>query len=376
MRFKEVIGQQKLKSDLIRAVLADKISHAQLFGGQAGFGTLPLALAYIQFLFCEQKQTDDSCGECSSCQKVEKLQHPDLHFAFPIVPNENSNKPSISDDFISDWREQIRENPYFNLVDWIKKIDVKERKAVIKVDESKEILRKLSLKSFEGSYKIMLIWNPEEMNPACSNKLLKILEEPPAQTLFLLGSDKPDNLLLTIQSRTQKIRIPKIELALLSKYLQEKNQLTSVQADSIASFAEGNLLLAKEFMEASVNQSIYVDLFMVLMRVCYKKDVIAMMDWAEKISVEGKETQKLFLIYALHMFRQSNISNYIGESMMRVSQEEEEFLVKFAPFISGNNIREFISTFDNAYYHLERNANSKILFTQLCFQVMRFIHQA
>jgi len=192
----------------------------------------------------------------------------------------------------------------------------------------------------------------------------------------LLVSDKPDNLLLTIQSRTQKIRVPKIELALLSLYLQEKNQLTSVQADSIASFAEGNLLLAKEFMEASVNQSIYVDLFMVLMRVCYKKDVIAMMDWAEKISVEGKETQKLFLIYALHMFRQSNISNYIGESMMRVSREEEEFLVKFAPFISGNNIREFISTFDDAYYHLERNANSKILFTQLCFQVMRFIHQA
>lgn len=186
MRFKEVIGQQKLKSDLIRAALADKISHAQLFSGQAGYGTLPLALAYTQFLFCKQKQKDDSCGECASCQKVEKLQHPDLHFVFPIVPNDNSNKPSISDDFISDWREQIRENPYFNLVDWTKKIDVKERKAVIRVDESKEILRKLSLKSFEGSYKIMLIWNPEEMNTACSNKLLKILEEPPAQTLFLL----------------------------------------------------------------------------------------------------------------------------------------------------------------------------------------------
>ncbi len=376
MRFKEVIGQEILKKDLINAILADKVSHALLFGGKAGFGTLPLALAYAQFLFCKNKSSDDSCGECSSCIKVQKLQHPDLHFVFPVVPNEKNSKESTSDDFIEAWREQISSNPYFNLGEWIQKIDVKERNALIRAEESKEILRKLSLKSFEGGYKIMLIWNPEEMNVTCANKLLKIIEEPPPKTLFLLVSDNPERLLLTIQSRTQKIRVPKIEIQTLSLFLQEQKQLSAIQADSLASFSEGDLLKAQEFLDAEVLQSIYVELFMQLMRVCYKKDVLAMMDWADKIAHEGKETQKLFLVYALHMFRQSIVSNYVGESMLRVSEEEEAFLIKFAPFISGNNIREFISTFDAAHFHLERNANAKILFTQLCFQVMRYIHQA
>jgi DNA polymerase III subunit delta' len=376
VRFRDVIGQEILKKSLLNAVLEDKVSHAQLFSGKAGYGTLPLALAYSQFLFCENKKADDSCGECLSCIKVEKLQHPDLHFVFPVVPQEKNSKQATSDDFIDDWREQISSNPYFNLGDWTKKIDVKERNALIRTEESKEILRKLSLKSFEGGYKIMLLWNPEEMNATCSNKLLKILEEPPPRTLFLLVSDNPDKLLLTIQSRIQKICVPKIESQILSFFLQEKKMLTAIQADSLASLSEGDLIKVQEFLDADIFQSIYVDFFMQLMRVCYKKDVLAMMDWSEKISIEGKETQKLFLIYALHMFRQSIMSNYIGESMMRVSEEEKVFLDKFAPFISGNNIREFIRTFDDAHYNLERNANSKILFTQLCFQVMRFIHQA
>lgn len=376
MKFKDVVGHEILKKDLINAVSADKVSHALLFRGKAGFGTLPLALAYAQYLFCQNKKIEDSCGECSSCIKVQKLQHPDLHFVFPVVPQEKNSKQAISDDFIEDWREQISSNPYFNLVDWTKKIDVKERNALIRAEESKEILRKLSLKSFEGGYKIMLLWYPEEMNGTCANKLLKILEEPPPKTLFLLVSDNPERLLLTIQSRTQKVRVPKIEIQTLSLFLQSQNNLTVIQADSLASFSEGDLLKAQELLDAEVLQSIYVELFMQLMRVCYKKDVLAMMDWSEKIALEGRETQKLFLVYALHMFRQSIISNFIGESMLRVSEEEEAFLIKFAPFISGNNIREFISTFDAAHYQLERNANSKILFTQLCFQVMRFIHQA
>jgi DNA polymerase-3 subunit delta' len=222
----------------------------------------------------------------------------------------------------------------------------------------------------------MIIWQPEEMNADCANKLLKILEEPPAKTIFLLVSEDASKLMVTIQSRTQLVRIPRISDEALSAYLQQKMQLPAVQADSFAAFAEGSLLAAYQFLEANDNQDQQREQFIQLMRVCYKKDVLAMMDWAESIGNIGKERQKLFLQYALHMLRQSLLTNYMGDILTKVSKEEAAFLDKFAPFISGNNIREFMETFDDAYYHLDRNANARILFTQLCFQTMRYIHQA
>ena len=372
VQFNKVIGQKGLKADLIREINSEKISHAQLFGGKQGYGGLAMALAFTQYLFCTDRGTEDSCGKCASCIKVQDLQHPDLHFVFPVV----QGIAKTSSFFLKDWRQQIKENPYFNLFNWTSRIDSKERKPIISVEESKDILRKLSLKSFEGGYKVMIIWLPEEMNADCSNKLLKILEEPPVNTLFLLVSENPDNLIITIRSRTQFLRIPKIQLEDLSNFLKANFSLNAIQADYISSFAEGDLLRALEFIDTSAEKDLYRDKFIQMMRVSYKKDVLGMLDWAEAISAEGKERHKLYLVYSLHMFRQSILNNYIGENMMRVSEEEEKFLKNFAPFISGNNIQDFMKTFDDAYYHIDRNANSKILFTQLCFQTMRFIHQA
>ena len=222
----------------------------------------------------------------------------------------------------------------------------------------------------------MIIWQPEEMNADCANKLLKILEEPPVKTIFLLVTEDANKLMVTIQSRTQLIRVPKIENIALANYLQATKQQNPTNAEAIAAFADGSLLSALAYLETSENQDQQRQDFIQLMRVCYKKEVLGMMDWAEYLASIGKERQKLFIQYSLHMLRQSLLTNYMGQTLTKVSDEEAIFLEKFAPFISGNNIREFMQSLDEAYYQIDRNANARILFTQLCFQTMRYIHQA
>ncbi|MEY3967156.1 MAG: hypothetical protein RL137_56 [Bacteroidota bacterium] len=372
MQFQQIIGQTQLKQELIRAINSDKIAHAQLLQGPAGYGGLPLALAFSQYLFCTARQPEDSCGICAACLKVQQLQHPDLHFVYPVVQSIGKT----SDLFLADWRTQIEQAPYFDLFQWTERIDNKLRKPIIGTEESKDIIRKLSLKGYEGGYKVMIIWQPEEMNTDCANKLLKILEEPPARTLFLLVSEDASKLMITIQSRTQLIRVPKIKTEDLSAYLQQAKSQSRTNADAVAAFADGSVLAAMAYLETSEDQDQQREQFIQLMRVCYKKEVLAMMNWADDISGIGKERQKLFIQYALHMMRQSLLTNYMGDVLTKVSDEEAAFLEKFAPFISGNNIREFISTFNAAYYQIDRNANARILFTQLCFQTMRYIHQA
>lgn len=371
MRFSEVIGQELIKSKLIDEVNNNKVSHAQLLLGKAGFGGLPLALSFAQFLFCKDRGHDDSCGKCASCVKMEKLQHPDLHFVFPTVQSVSKT----SSPLLTDWREQIREFPYFNLNNWSEKIDPKSRKAIISVHESDEIIKKLSLHAFEGGYKVMIIWMPEEMNISSANKLLKILEEPPNKTIFLLVGEDQEKLLQTIISRTQIIRVPRVSFEKVRAFLLDKGA-DGVSAESIAGRAEGDLRVARAELNENTAQDEQRELFIDMMRVCYKKNVIDMISWAEQAASLGKERQKQYLNYAVHMFRQSILKNYTEDQLTRVSGEEEKFLVNFSRFITGNNIQDFSNSFNDAVYHIDRNANPKILFTQLCFQVMRYIHNA
>jgi DNA polymerase-3 subunit delta' len=372
MQFSQVIGHEALKSHLIREVNSGKVSHAQLFLGKPGYGTLPMALAFVQYLFCENRQTTDSCGKCASCQKTAALQHPDLHFAFPVVLSIDK----LSDAFIVQWREQIAEQPYFDLNQWTKRIDPKERKPTIGTDQSQEIIKKLVLKSYEGGYKVMLIWMAEEMNATCANKLLKILEEPPEKTLIVLVGESSDKLLQTIKSRTQLVKIPRPQTDDVISYLRMTKGAITPTIDSAIARAEGDLIELNLMLAEDADQQGDRDDFMQLMRVCYKKDVIQMMDWADKMGGSSKERQKQFLIYALHMFRQSLMKNYTDDQLTRVSKEENDFLNKFAPFITGNNIQDFTAAFNKAHYHIDRNANSRLLFTVLCFNVMRYIHKA
>lgn len=372
MLFSEVIGQSELKSQLIHEVIVDKISHAQLFVGKSGHGTLPLTLAFIQFIMCENRQESDSCGTCPSCQKNQKQQHPDVHFSFPTVQAISKTATPL----LGDWREQLAETAYFDLNSWIKKSDDKERKPIISVHESQEIIKKLSLRSYEGGYKIMVIWQPEEMNVSCANKLLKILEEPPARTLFILVAESHEKMLQTILSRAQTVLVPRLKLEEITGNLVEQKKLGRDFAESIAARSEGDLIEAIEIAGHGEEKNENYLQFTQLMRVCYKKNVIDMMDWGDSISSRSKEGQKEFLKYALHMFRQSILRNYTEDHLTRVSQDEDGFLGNFSKFITGNNIQDFFKSFNDAHYYLDRNANSKILFTNLCFQVMRFIHAA
>lgn len=372
MLFKDIIGQQELKKHLIKEVQEDRISHAQLFLGNAGFGGLALALGFVQYLFCNNKNDIDSCGECPSCRKVLELQHPDIHFSFPVVQAIEKR----SDFFLKEWRKKIKSNPYFSLNEWTNFIDEKGRKPIIGTEESHEIIKKLSLKSFEGGYKVMIIWMAEEMNVTCANKLLKILEEPPQNTLFILLSESHDAMLQTILSRTQIVKVPTILVDDLSSYLNKNFDISSGDALSVSAQAEGNFIEARNLLSDQEEKNINRELFIKLMRVCYKKNVLEMMEWSDEISSFGKEKQKIFLKYCLHMFRQSILKNYTQNLLTKTSKEEDDFLKNFARFISGNNISEFMQNFNDAHYHIDRNANPKILFTELCFQTMRFIHKA
>lgn len=372
MQFSNVIGHHDLKRHLIDEINNNKVSHAQLFLGKPGFGPLPLALSFVQYLFCENKTATDSCGECHSCKKVSKLQHPDLHFSFPTVQAISK----ISNPLLQDWRDLINETPYFDLTTWVKKTDSKERKPIISVHESEEIIKKLSLKSFEGGHKVMIIWMADQMNPQCANKLLKIIEEPPEKTLFILVAESQDKMLQTTLSRTQIVTVPRISIEDLSSFLQQKFKINSNNADSVASQVDGDVLEASHHIEGHVDGENNRELFIQLMRVCYKKSVLDMLDWADEIAKSNRNKQQAFLTYALHMFRQSMLSNYTENHLTRVSDEEEQFLSNFSKFITGNNVFKLMETFNDAHYHLERNANPKILFTNLCFQVMRYIHVA
>lgn len=372
MKFSQVVGHQEVKEHLAESVNSGKLSHAQLFAGKLGFGGLPLALAFTQYLFCEAKSANDSCGECPSCRKMSKLEHPDLHFSFPTVQTISKT----SNPLIPEWREQVLFDPVFDLNDWTRRMDKKERKPIIGTEESQEIIRKLSLRSYEGGYKVMIIWKAEEMNSTCSNKLLKILEEPPAKTLFILITEEPDSILTTIRSRTQIVKLGSPDLDSVMDYLTQNYKIGRDTAESLAARSNGDLVLAKQLAENSEQGNANRELFIQLMRVCYKKNVIEMVRWSEEMGSTSKMNQKDFLLYALHLFRQSMLKNYTGDLLTRVSEEESQFLEKFSRFITGNNIHDFQDKFSKAHYYLERNANSELLFTDLCFHVMRYIHAA
>jgi DNA polymerase-3 subunit delta' len=365
MLFKEIIGQQAVKERLQRSVMEKRISHAQLFLGPQGSGSLALAVAYAQYISCANKQHEDSCGQCSSCIKYNKLIHPDLHFVYPIAL---SKDVKISSDKLKEWRETFLENPYITLFNWFEKLDAENKQAVISKDESEEILRKLSLTSYEAEYKIMIIWQPEKMNPAAANKLLKILEEPPEKTLFLLVCEADDQLLRTIVSRTQLIKINKISDNDLINALINLHELSPDLAEKTAALADGSYAEALSLISENENAAQNLVSFQKLMRASLKFDPKAVMIWIDEVSAAGRERQKNFLNYALHIMRESLILNYGDASLVKLGQDEQEFVKKFSPFIHKNNIDAFVSELNKAHFHMERNANVKILFMDLAFK--------
>ncbi|MBL7884070.1 MAG: DNA polymerase III subunit delta' [Bacteroidia bacterium] len=371
MLFKEIIGQKAIKDRLIHSVSEGRISHAQLFLGPEGSGSLAIAIAYAQFISCKNKQEADSCGTCSSCVKYSKLVHPDLHFAYPIALSKENR---TSTNVIAEFREAFLDNPYLTLFNWFELLGAENKQAVIGVEESAEILRKLSLTTYEAEYKVMIIWQAEKMNQAAANKLLKILEEPPDKTLFLLVCESEEQLLRTIVSRTQLIKVPKISDTDLTQALVGNHGLSAEDAENTAHLADGNYAEALLLINENENAAQNLLSFQKLMRASLKFDAKAVLTWIDEISKAGRERQKNFIQYALHIIRESLIVNYGDASLTKLGKEEQEFVKKFAPFIHVNNIEKFSEELDKAYYHMERNANSKILFMDLAFKFNEYLN--
>lgn len=380
MQFRDIIGQETEKNQLRTAVREGRIAHAQLFAGPAGVGKLALAIAYAQYLACPHRTEEDSCGVCPTCLQYAKLQHPDLHFAFPIV---KSDEGDTCDAFAEKWRGIVSEHKYFDLDDWYRVMGVETKQGMIYEKESSEILRKLSLKSFSGGYKIMIIWQPEKMNTTCANKLLKLLEEPPTMTLFLLVSEAPEQLLSTIISRTQEVRVPRLSEEEIAHGLQnEYTWLGQEEAHNIAHMANGSYLAALKMMNETEENQGYFDDFVALMRnawlVGQKKNYDALLklrQWSQDMadSKVGREKQKAFLQYAQRQVRENYIYNLHHPEMNYQTQREQEFSTKFAPFIHDGNVEKMMEELSKAEQQITQNGNAKIIFFDLCLQMIVMI---
>lgn len=370
--FSSVVGQKGIIEKLRNAILEKKVPHAQLFYGKLGNGGLALAHAYVKYLFCLNRLDLESCNQCSNCKRINEFKHPDVHLIFPMV----QGLAKTSSPYISEWRDLTSKNMYFSLSDWIEKIDERGRKPIISVEESREILQKMTLKSYEGGFKVVFIWMAETMNMESSNKLLKLIEEPPEKTKFILICENKEQLLPTILSRTQQVYVPRVEDTEIVSHLMEVKKYSEEQANTIVSLLQGDLTqLSDHRLSIEVN-ALHLQRFSSMMRVCFKKDVHSMLDWAAEISSETREKQKQYLEYCLRLCRESIRSNYLGVEYMHASEQEKIFLEKFSPYICEKNVLDFMHLFDTSFYHIDRNVNVEILFTQICFQTMRYIHKA
>jgi DNA polymerase III subunit delta' len=368
MLFEEIIGLSDIKDTLLASVRNGHIAHAQLFLGNAGSANLALALAYSQYLNCENPQAHDACGTCAACYKTHKLIHPDLHFVFPVNKTKNiKEEHPRSVHFLADWRKFISENPYQSLSDWMNFIEAESKQALISVHEARDVVQQLSLKTFEGKYKIMLIWQPEILNLASANALLKILEEPPPQTVFLLVCNAAENLLSTILSRTQLINIPDFSDEEIVQNLVSQFGFESAQARKISLLADGNMHLALQLAKGTPDENF--DFFAKWMRKCFGYKIAELLEDAENFQKMNKDEQKSLLLYSLDIFRNCLLATAGGNSLVKLPENLRIFVEKLALQLNANRIEMLYQSFNESIYHLERNANPKILFFELSLQI-------
>lgn len=374
MNFSQIPGQQEIKIKLLRSVKEERVSHAQLFAGPEGCGSMALALAFARYISCENRTVSDSCGTCKSCVKYDKLIHPDLHFVFPVIKGKKATDP-VSDNYLEEWREFVKKSPYFNLNNWMDSIEVGNAQGMIFASEAAEIIKKLSLKTFESDFKIMIIWLPEKMHQATANKLLKLIEEPPEKTLFLLVSEEPDKVIPTILSRCQLVKIPSFKTNDIEKYLLVRFNLTAEKAADISRVSNGNITRAIELCENEESNLANLERFKSLMRFAWKRDIISLINWSEEVASTGREAQKNFISFSLRLLRE-NLMLTLGQlknSLVYLTGAEAEFSGKFHPSVNQNNIYQLNEELNMVYSHIEANGNAKIIFLDLALKVTKLI---
>jgi len=375
MFFSEIIGQNEVKKRLVHSVSENRVSHAQLFLGSEGSGALALAVAYTQYILCKSRREGEACGSCASCIKNNKLVHPDVHFVYPIAIKKGSVEKST--DVVSEWREAFLANPYLNLSDWFSCMDAENKQPIIGVEESAEILRKLALTTYEGEFKVMIIWMPEKMHTSAANKLLKILEEPPDKTLFILVSENEEALLRTIYSRTQLIKVTRIGDEDIKKALMERNQFPDTDAARIAYLADGNFNAALRLTGENPEENPNLQRFREWIRMVFKADVVAIISWVEEIanSKVGRENQKAFLLYGINIIRECLVGMYGDKKLLRVGGEELDFVEKLSTRLNGNTCKELADEMNEAIIHIERNGSGKLIFTDLSLKCMKTVRK-
>jgi len=381
MLFREIVGQEHIKNHLTTSASNGRIPHAQLFVGAEGTGVLLTAIAYAQYILCNNAGSENQGGNDSCNLKFVNFSHPDLHFIYPTVTTEEVKSKPKSLDFLTIWREFLQQNPYGSLFDWYEKLGVGNKQGEIRVEDASEILKSLSLKSYEGGYKIMIIWMADKMNIAASNKLLKLLEEPTDKTVFILITENEEDLIQTIRSRCQVIHFAGLSEGAIASHLMEYGNIEDKKAHKIAHKAQGNYNKALQFCNEINEDAPFEEWFVTWVRAAFraKGNAAAIQDligWSEQIASLGRETQKKFLHFCIEMFRQALLQNYQAEKMVYFESAVPGFTFeKFAPFITGNNITEIYKELSDAIYHIERNGNAKIILTDLSIKLTRLIHK-
>lgn len=364
MLFSEIVGHDDLKKRLIQSVNENRVAHAQLFVGTEGSGKMALAIAYAQYINCQNRTESDSCGVCPSCKKYMSLSHPDLHFIFPTATNKSVKKDPESDLFLAEWREYFSDcQGYVNLSEWFDKLDIENKQGIINVRDASTVIRKLSFKSYESEYKVVILWMPEKLNVFSANKLLKLIEEPPEKTLFLLVAENQEEVLSTIRSRCVLVKVPRLDTAVIKDALVEKCGCFEQLAIDAATMSNGSWPLAKRFSNDIDNEMLYADTFRKWMRYCFKGAVPELIDFvANEIKGLGREKQKALLEYGLNIFHCSLLINNNISSAVMLTSAEKTFAQNFAPYINMKNVTQICALFEESINQIVRNANAQLVF--------------
>lgn len=380
MLFSNVIGQEFIKNHLTQSADKGRIPHAQLFVGNAGSGMLVMAIAYAQYIICNNNQSENQ-GVNTSCNlKFDQFTHPDLHFAYPVAKLKDTQKKPVSAHFAAEWRGFLKEKEYASLYDWQKYAGIEKKQAIISVHEAGEISKSLALKAYEGGYKVMIIWMAEKLNREASNKLLKLIEEPPNKTVLLLVTTREDLIIDTIKSRCQVVQFPRLSAGQIAIALQEKRGVVKEVALKIAHQSEGNYNKAQQLLQNDNDELLFEKWFVKWVRSAFmakrkKESILDLLEWSETIAKAGRETQKNFLNYCAQFFRQALLQNYAISDLIFMQTQTDFELKKFAPFIHNNNVADIISELEKAQYHIERNGNAKIILSDMAIKLTRLIHR-
>ena len=367
MQFNEIIGQHKSKAILRAMVHNDHLPHAQLFLGPPGSGKLALALAFAQYVLCEERGLEEACGQCPNCNKAAKWIHPDIHFSFPTIGSKVT-----SNQFLEHWRSALHDSPYLNINQWFQLIGAENKQGNINKDECMRIIHQLSLKTFEAQYKVLLMWMPEYLGKE-GNRLLKLIEEPPEHTLFLLVGENPDKILNTILSRCQLLKIPALPDDQIIAGLQAKHAVSEAQAKTAAHMANGDFYEAMQAVQQTSND--HAIHFVDWLRKAYRGNGVELVKWSEKFAGSGREYQKHFLQYGLHFLRELLQLKIIDTAEVRLAAVELTAATKLKAVINFQQLEQITSLLNDCSYYVERNANPKILFLDASIQINQILKQ-